>query len=677
MGSQTPKAAGSNAPPFRPADHNYRQLPATSSDVESTQVGIDAAGSMWHSGPKIQEGPSHEERQCLDMEGVSQRMNSFQQNAGRSRRASSSTYTSDIPEQLAELIMDMIPGAEGEELGDAFRCSTDLPPITKQSLSELDIQNIITNIKLRHDVNFDRDLSFRPNLDGAKGQEKLKASEKYWKALIAELKLYVRLFQGSPPLWNTARVNGPEIVQHAQKRIPKMFETIQEVLKSLVPDRDHARVDEHLDVPMLMQEIERGVCDLVRLAEWMSHLLKEHCAPMRDERVDKMVESTRDGVANNDSKNIVRGLRELFGILEAMKLDVANHQIRNLKTLLIEDTVNFERHYHLDRLVNGRARVNIDSAQKWYSLALEDFRQQCTPQRDIHRFQLDVFVRAVVSMLFSANQRCDFPETFYLDQDRLRVLKAEAEDLILLEICFDMFGLLLKDLGYMGPISHSARYQLRASLSAIIGEGVGQGFQQWVMNSEPISLELVRQALAIAGLPPSYNLDDLQKANQHLRTLFYASFPTHASSLEASILPQILAMVNQHMLSSPIDLFNNLITLPSPPPPPHTPSYTSLSMNHIPNDTLAPQPEQFTDLSSRITHIILLHWRIWGPIAYVQDDEPPIPNSEEKPTTTISTPTPQTQSPPPINTEAPAILKTGEPPDSGQETQFAHETSLP
>ena len=39
------------------------------------------------------------------------------------------------------------------------------PPVTKQSLSELDIQNIITNIKLRHDVSFDQDLSFQPEMN--------------------------------------------------------------------------------------------------------------------------------------------------------------------------------------------------------------------------------------------------------------------------------------------------------------------------------------------------------------------------------------------------------------------------------------------------------------------------------------------------------------------------------
>jgi hypothetical protein len=354
--------------------------------------------------------------------------------------------------------------------------------------------------------------------------------------------------------------------------------------------------------------------------------------------------------------------------------DVANHQIRNLKTLLIEDTINFERRYHLDRLVNGRARVNIDAAHSWYSSALEEYRQECTPQRDVRRLQLDTFVRAVVSTLFSGSSQCNFPETFYLDQDRLRTLKAEVDDMTLFDICFEMFGLLLKNFGYNGPVSQARKHQLHASLLAIIGEGIGQGPQQWMMNSEPISLELVRQSLAMAGLPPNPNLDTLQKANLHLRAMFYTTFSDHAASLEATIVPQILALVDRHVQSSPIDLFNNLVTLPAPPPS-LTPSQALLPL--ISNNTLSSHSEQFTDVSSRITHIILLHWRIWGPIAYVQDDENAVTPREESLLTTAPSSVPQAHSPSPANAEALVMLKTGEPPESGHEAQFAHEAPLP
>jgi hypothetical protein len=315
MDTRTPKAASSKTSSLRTARHGYTQPSADALTVEGS-------ASAWH-GPLIsRDGPSKDRR--YPTEHDSQSENSEDQT---SYFTTASTATSpapsrclDYPEELAQIIITMRAGQYNEHLAEAYREASDLPPITKQSLSELDIHHIITNSRLRHDVNFDRDLCFRPNLDGAKGQQKRQATGQYWKALEAELDLYARLFQSTPPPRTQDGGRWAGLIQNAQRRIPVMFRTIQEILKSLVPDRDHARVDEHLDVSMLMQEIERGVCDLVRLSEWMAQLLKEHCAPMRDGQVDNMVTAIRSGVVEHSSAQIVDGLRDLFSILETMKL---------------------------------------------------------------------------------------------------------------------------------------------------------------------------------------------------------------------------------------------------------------------------------------------------------------------------------------------------------------------
>ncbi|KAF2127250.1 hypothetical protein P153DRAFT_296059 [Dothidotthia symphoricarpi CBS 119687] len=679
MNTQTPNTTGSRV--LSSADRGYSTLSTTTVDVENSRA---PATSTWH-GPLISSGASqHDEKPCA---GHGTRLAPEEEVVMRDARTSLPTRSRhlNIPEQLAELIISMIPGPEGKEMAEAYREATDLPPITNLSLSELDIQNIIPNIRLRHDVNFDRDLSFRPNLDGSKGQEKMKAAQKYWRALVAELELYTRLFRGTPPLRELKGTDWTTVTRHAERRIPIIFQTIQDVLKSLVPDRDHSRVDEHLDVPMLMQEIERGVCDLVRLAEWMAHLLKEHCAPMRDGWVDKMVAYIKLGVTTNSSGDIVKGLCELLGILEAMKLDVANHQIRNLKTLLIEDTINFEKHYHLDRLVNGRARVNINTAHTWYSLAVEDFGQQCiTPRHEPLRLQLEVFVRAVTATIFNRDGGFEFPETFYLDQDRLRVLKAEIEDVVSFDICFDMFANLIKQFGYEGPVSPTTRQQLRISLSAIMGEAIGYGFQTWIMNSEALSLEILRQASLFAGQPQTHDLDSILKAEQLFRHLFHTSAATHAERLEASMLLQVLACANRHSNSSPTDLFNTLVpvanSVPLPPAQPSRPatgpdSFTFLLPQHAANTKLM-------DIANRITHIVLLHWRIWRPIAYVQEEE----MKQSSGTLALGEVSSLSASPqPPLTNRSsahPAVdgaqgipnLNTRDVQDSGQESSVAHET---
>jgi hypothetical protein len=692
MNTRTPKAASSKASSLRTAGHSYAP-PLTES--LTTESGVERSTSTWH-GPLISlDGPSQEER-CSVEHGCQTDMT----------ETPTSRYTyppppalptphryPNFPEELAQMIVTMSDSRENEELAEAFREASDLPPITRQSLSELDIQHIIANIRLRHDVNFDRDLSFRPNLDGTKGQQKKQANGQYWKALEAELELYARLFQGTPPPSRRGGSHWAGLTQNAKRRIPVIFQTIQEVLKSLVPDRDHARVDEHLDVPMLMQEIERGVCDLVRLAEWMAQLLKEHCAPMRDSMVDGMVAITREGVNMHSLSRIVEGLRELLGILETMKLvscvlmqtvlmltslkDVANHQIRNLKTLLIEDIINFEKQYHLDRLVSHRSRVNVDTAQAWYLHATRDFANPCpNPRKNVWHARLEIFVRAVVAQLFNRNGRDDFPETFYLDQDRLRSLKVEIEDLIYMEVCMAVFRAFLKQFGFVGSVPPLVRHQLHTSLLAIMGETMGYGSRQWVMNSEALSLEILRQASLVAGQPGTFTHDTLSSANEHLVHMFYNSCTTHNPRLEKILLHRVLTCTDRNINATPMELFNNLVPLTNSIIPPAT-HFSHLQTAHTSSSshTLNQETTKWQDITNRITHIIILHWRVWDRIAYLQEDDSEQARASASQDSTTLPPLPVLSAQPPEH-EAHVVtaMKTGESLDQGQETLVSHET---
>ena len=189
------------------------------------------------------------------------------------------------------------------------------PPVTKKTLSELDLPCIINNINLRMDANFDRDLHFKPDLDGEKGTRKRKDATAYWDSMATEIAIYA--YHAANPDEEQSRGGSQRTFE---PRLPTMFETLQEVIKTLVPERDHPSVMQNLEVPLLMQQIRKGVLDMVALATWMAALLKTHCAPMRDEWADRMAEQITQGSQSQDPKEIVNGLSTLFAILEAMKL---------------------------------------------------------------------------------------------------------------------------------------------------------------------------------------------------------------------------------------------------------------------------------------------------------------------------------------------------------------------
>jgi len=194
------------------------------------------------------------------------------------------------------------------------------PPISAFTLAELECKQITSNPRLRHDVNFDRELHFRPNLDGARGQEKLHVAQLYWNALESELEAYGFLLSDEhgkvfrwTPRWTKE-------FKSRSKRIPQVFNTIKDILISLLPEVGQPRVGEMIDTNSIMQQIERGMFDTTGFFCSLAELLKVHCAPMRDNWLDRMVTLvTKDAVAFSPKK-IVAALKELLGILEAMKL---------------------------------------------------------------------------------------------------------------------------------------------------------------------------------------------------------------------------------------------------------------------------------------------------------------------------------------------------------------------
>ncbi|KAH8786051.1 T-complex protein 11-domain-containing protein [Hyaloscypha finlandica] len=301
------------------------------------------------------------------------------------------------------------------------------PPVTKTTLSELDVNKIVNNPKLRHDINFDPDLHFRPNLDGEKGRRKTQRANDFWNTMKAQLRSYIMnrdQFEKELPI-------------DGEWCLPSTLKAIRGILETLVPQRDRASVEDTFNVDLLMQQFRKGVADLEKLALWLSQLLKCHCAPMRDNWVDEMVTQLSNGDRNGDVQLLVAGMQNLLGVLEAMKLDVANHQIRCLRPLLIEDTVHFEQKFFMKKIALGR--VDIAGAHAWFRRAssLPDILSiEGTAHTQGNTWD---FIKALVHLILPSRSSEMVPHTFLFDEERLIKLRSDMLDLINLEICMYLF----------------------------------------------------------------------------------------------------------------------------------------------------------------------------------------------------------------------------------------------
>lgn len=299
------------------------------------------------------------------------------------------------------------------------------PPVTKSSLSELDVTKIIHNPKLRHDINFDPDLHFRPNLEGEKGRIKHEKANQFWNALQEQLTVFVV----DREAFHHRYGDGDDWC------LPSLLKAVKEIIQTLVPQRDRVYLEEGLNVELLMQQFNRGVADLEKLASWLSCVLKSHCAPMRDEWVDEMYNQLSRGNRNNDMSELVRGMRSLLSVLEAMKLDVANHQIRCLRPVLIEDTVHFEQRYFFKKIAHSR-KMDIRPAKLWYRDACERYSALLADPANVQAFgDATIFFEALSRLLLPSVDENTLPNTFVFDEDRMLKLRSDMMDMVNLEIC--------------------------------------------------------------------------------------------------------------------------------------------------------------------------------------------------------------------------------------------------
>ncbi|KAJ3329195.1 hypothetical protein HDU91_003912, partial [Kappamyces sp. JEL0680] len=281
-----------------------------------------------------------------------------------------------------------------------------LPPVTRFTLRELEMDEILSNMQLRHDMLFDPDLQFKTT--EASDEAFHETSQAYWSELhdeVEEGQLY---------------------------RIPLLLSEIRAILIELIPN-GLAMKDEihsHIDTNLIAQEIQHGIMDPTNLINYLAGVFKTNCAPIRDVVVDRMVDHCKQG-------DIIKTLETCFEILELMKLDYANHQLSRLRPYIIEHSVTYEWKHFKNQFEAGQ--VSLANTKTWLKKNWESYKSN-TPGSPNPAF--DLYPAAFMDIISQASRFSEediLPETLKMDLSRLISFYNSWQDITILSTILIVF----------------------------------------------------------------------------------------------------------------------------------------------------------------------------------------------------------------------------------------------
>ncbi|XP_044133310.1 T-complex protein 11-like protein 2 [Bufo gargarizans] len=218
------------------------------------------------------------------------------------------------------------------------------PPRTTSFDEVMSTTRNLSNLLLAHEIvankNFNLD-TIDPPKNSLEGRVKQIVHKAFWDCLESDLK------------------EDPPVYEHAIK----LFDEIKEILLSfLTPGTNRLRTQicEVLDVDLLRQQAEHNAVDIPKLGSYIINIMSKLCAPVRDDDVKKL----------KASGDIVQMLRDVFHVLDLMKMDMVNYTIHNIRPQLQRQLAEYERVKFQEILEKSPDALN--QTIKWIEQSMKD-----------------------------------------------------------------------------------------------------------------------------------------------------------------------------------------------------------------------------------------------------------------------------------------------------------------
>lgn len=189
----------------------------------------------------------------------------------------------------------------------------------------------------------------------------------------------------------------------------------------LLPQHTKLRqqISEILDSELIKQQVEQGVFDFKHYSQYVISVMGNMCAPARDDRIKELTEMT----------DVVDTFRGILEMLDVMALDMANTMIQFTKPEIIAQSIQLERKKFADYL--AIQTDGLEFTRKWILRNLTVKTNENQDRVTFVRNHIRETLQKAMLELLEWDQNEPYPETFMLDETRMRTLQTETEKIIL------------------------------------------------------------------------------------------------------------------------------------------------------------------------------------------------------------------------------------------------------
>ncbi|XP_054836702.1 T-complex protein 11 homolog [Eublepharis macularius] len=310
-------------------------------------------------------------------------------------------------------------------------CPSDLPlssPPQILSMSELlEAANEVSKMTIAHEIIVNHDFKLQETnflSNSLEGRVKEALHKAFWDSLREEL-------SKTPPDYS-----------HAIRLIQEIKESL---LSLILPRQTRLRnqIEDALDIELIKQEAEHGALDIPNLTTYILGMMATLCAPIRDEEIQRL----------RSISDPVHLLREIFRILDLMKMDMVNFTIQVLRPHLQEHSVQYERKKFrelLNKLPSAFIEGSLACTAEWLRTAAAKVSSDSLPSSSssetsgssVPPCEVAAGEVSICSPTAVLNQAYmdllhwepgkDYPETMLMDKDRLHTLQMQVNQLAII-----------------------------------------------------------------------------------------------------------------------------------------------------------------------------------------------------------------------------------------------------